>query len=230
MKKLKTAIIMCAGFGKRLKPFTNRVPKPLLKIDNKSLLENTVELLFKLNVNKIFLNSHHLSQKIKKFVVEKKLSKKIKVFEEKKKILNTGGGILNIIKSSRDKDYLILNPDTIWTKKHLTEIIKMKNLYFSKKALNILLVVKKKRSFDKRLNGDFSMKKNILTRNLRKEYIFTGCQIINRSLFSNQKKKIFPISLIWNKLVMDKNLYGYESKTKFKHITDIKIYKKLVRK
>ncbi len=74
------------------------------------------------------------------------------------------------------------------------------------------------------------MKRNILTRNLRKEYIFTGCQIINRSLFSNQKKKIFPISLIWNKLVMDKNLYGYESKTKFKHITDIKIYKKLVRK
>ena len=51
MKKLNTAIIMCAGFGKRLKPLTNKVPKPLLKIDNKSLLENTIELLFKLNIN-----------------------------------------------------------------------------------------------------------------------------------------------------------------------------------
>ena len=85
MKKLNTAIIMCAGFGKRLKPLTNKVPKPLLKIHNKSLLENTIELLFKLNINKIFLNSHHLSQQIKKFIFKKKLSKKIKVFEEKKK-------------------------------------------------------------------------------------------------------------------------------------------------
>ena len=94
MKKLNTAIIMCAGFGKRLKPLTNKVPKPLLKIDNKSLLENTIELLFKLNINKIFLNSHHLSQQIKRFIIEKKLSKKVKVFEEKRKILHTGGGIL----------------------------------------------------------------------------------------------------------------------------------------
>ena len=221
---------MCAGFGKRLKPLTNKVPKPLLKIDNKSLLENTIELLFKLNINKIFLNSHHLSQQIKKFILEKKLSKKIKVFEEKKKILGTGGGILNIIKSSKDKNYLVLNPDTVWNEKYLSEIVRMKNLYFSKKVLNMLLVVKKKRSFDKRLIGDFSMKKNILTYNSSKEYIFTGCQIINRNLFNNLKKKTFPISLIWNKLLMDKILYGYESKIKFKHVTDFKIYKKLISK
>ena len=228
MKKLKTAIIMCAGFGKRLKPLTNKVPKPLLEIDNKTLLENTIDLLFKLNINKIFLNSHHLSKQIKKFVLEKKLNKKIRVFEEKGKILDTGGGILNIIKSSKNTDYLVLNPDTIWSKKHLAEIIKMKNLYFSKKASNMLLVVKKRRSFDKRLAGDFSMKKNVLTRDVGKEYIFTGCQIINRNLFFKIKKKIFPISLIWNKLLIDKSLYGYESKIKFKHITDIKIYKKLI--
>ena len=230
MRKLKTAVIMCAGFGKRLKPLTNKVPKPLLKIGKKSLLENTIELLFKLKVKKILLNSHHLSQQIKQFVIKKKLSKKIKVFEEKRRILNTGGGVLNIIKSSKDKDYIIINPDTIWSKNHLSEIIKMKNLYFSKKALNMLLVVKKSKSFDKRLNGDFSMKKNILTYNYRNEYIFTGCQIINKNLFTNLKKKIFPISLIWDKSIMYKRLYGYESKTKFIHITDIKIYKKLINK
>ena len=221
---------MCAGFGKRLKPLTNSVPKPLLEINNKTLLENTIELLIKLNINKIFLNSHHLSQQIKKFVLKKKFSKKMRVFEEKGKILDTGGGILNIIKSSKDTDYLVLNPDTIWNNKHLTEIIRMKNLYFSKKASNMLLVVKKKRSFDKRLAGDFSMKKNILTYDSKKEYIFTGCQIINRNIFIDQKKKIFPISLVWNKLLIDKCLYGYESKIKFKHITDIKIYKKLISK
>ena len=124
---------MCAGFGKRLKPLTNKVPKPLLKIDNKSLLENTIELLFRLNINKIFLNSHHLSQQIKRFILEKKLSKKIKVFEEKRKILNTGGGILNIVKSSNDKNYLVLNPDSATNR----EVVQVTSINVGTKTLTL---------------------------------------------------------------------------------------------
>ena len=71
------------------------------------------------------------------------------------------------------------------------------------------------------------MKKNILTYNSKKEYIFTGCQIINRDLFINIKKK-FSYFINLEQIVNDKNLYGYESKINFKHVTDIKIYKKLI--
>lgn len=227
MKRIKTAIILCAGFGRRLRPLTNKVPKPLLKVGRISLLENTIKLLNGLNVNQIFLNSHHLNKQIKRFILKKKFSKKIKIFEEKNKILNTGGGILNIINFSNQNDFIVLNPDTIWSKRHLKEIIRMKDLYFSKKASNMLLVVKKKYSFDKNLGGDFSMRKNILINTLRKEYIFTGCQIINKKVFKSCKRKNFPISLIWNNLIKNNILYGYESKVKFKHITNIKIYKEL---
>ena len=77
MKRIKTAIILCAGFGRRLRPLTNKVPKPLLKVGRISLLENTIKLLNGLNVNQIFLNSHHLNKQIKRFILKKKFSKKI---------------------------------------------------------------------------------------------------------------------------------------------------------
>ena len=107
----------------------------------------------------------------------------------------------------------------------------MENFYFKNKIDNLLMVVNKVKSFDKRFKGDFELDINNLTKDKKSNnYIFTGCQIINRNLFSNLKKKIFPISMIWDKLIIDKCLHGYESKIKFKHITDIKIYKKLTSK
>ena len=218
---------MCAGFGKRLKPLTNKVPKPLLEIDNKSLLENTIDLLFKLKIKKILLNSHHLSQQIKQFVLKKKLSKKITVFEEKRKILNTGGGISNIINSTRVKDYLILNPDTIWSDGYVDEIKKMQNIYFLNKLTNILLVTKKDLSFDKSLSGDFELKKNLLKKNDNKDFIYIGCQILNKNLLKTRQKINFPINEIWDELLKKKELYGFESLIKFRHLTNSEIFKKL---
>ena len=228
MRKLNTAIIMCAGFGKRLKPLTNKVPKPLLKIDNKSLLENTIDLLFKLKIKKILLNSHHLSQQIKQFVLEKKLSKKIKVFEEKRKILNTGGGISNIINSSRVKDYLILNPDTIWNLNYVNEIKAMEQVYFKSNTKNILMVVRKEKSFDKRFKGDFILVENILFKEENNNFIFTGIQIINKDVFNDVTKKYFSINEIWDNNIKNKKLFGFESQKDFIHLTDIEIYRKLI--
>ena len=228
MRKLKTAIIMCAGFGKRLKPLTNKVPKPLLKIDDKSLLENTLDLLFKLKVKKILLNSHHLSQQIKQFVLKKKLSKKITVFEEKRKILNTGGGISNIINSTRVKDYLILNPDTIWNLNYVNEIKAMEQVYFKSNTKNILMVVRKEKSFDKRFKGDFILVENILFKEENNNFIFTGIQIINKDVFNHVTKKYFSINEIWDNNIKNKKLFGFESQKDFIHLTDIEIYRKLI--
>jgi MurNAc alpha-1-phosphate uridylyltransferase len=60
--KINTALILCAGFGKRLNPLTLKTPKPLLKIKNLTILENCINLIIKLGVKKIFLNTFHLSE------------------------------------------------------------------------------------------------------------------------------------------------------------------------
>ena len=71
MKKIDTAFILCAGFGKRLNPLTLNTPKPLLEINNLTLLENTINLIKYLNIKKIKLNTFYLKDKIELFIKKK---------------------------------------------------------------------------------------------------------------------------------------------------------------
>ena len=66
-----------------------------------------------------------------------------------------------------------------------------------------------------------------LSKDISNEFIYTGCQILNRKIFKKIQKNIFSISKIWNELLEKKELYGYESKKDFVHLTDIEIYNKL---
>ncbi len=225
--KINTALILCAGFGKRLNPLTLKTPKPLLKINNVTLLENCIDMVTKLGVKNILLNTFHLNKELHNFVNKKSFSVKVKTIQESEKILNTGGGILNMIEHCKDNDFLILNPDTLWNDLYISEIDKMQNFYFSNKMNNILLVVKKELSFDQNLMGDFELKKNLLDKKGPKNFIFTGCQILNKNLFKEYKVSNFSISKIWNDLQKKDKLNGFQSNKKFYHLTNLDIFKKL---
>ena len=183
--KIKTALILCAGFGKRLNPLTVEVPKPLLEINNLTLLENTINLIKNLGIEKIKLNTFYLKEKIYSFIEKKKFNLEIEIINDGIEILDTGGGIYNMMKSSPEyeQDFLVFNPDTLWNKGYLSCINKMISFYSLKPNLNTLLVVNKKNSFDQNLKGDFSFHSNDsnrLFKNIKNDYIFTGCQIINK--------------------------------------------------
>ena len=225
--KIDTALILCAGFGKRLNPVTLKTPKPLLKINNKTLLEGCISMLIKLEIKKILLNTFHLKHQIFDFIKNTKFPIEIEIIDDGKDILNTGGGIVNMSNYSKCDDFLILNPDTIWGDEYVDEIKKMQNLYFLNKLTNILLVTQKDLSFDENLLGDFELKKNILKKNNNKDFIYIGCQIINKNLLKNRQKTNFPINEIWDELLKKKELNGFESLIKFRHITNLEIFKKL---
>ncbi len=225
--KITTALILCAGFGKRLNPLTLKKPKPLLELNNITMLENCINVNIKLGIKKIFLNTFHLDQQILNFIKKKNFPIEIEIIEDGKKILNTGGGILNLINRSKDKDFLIFNPDTLWSEKYIEEINEMESFYFLNKLSNILLVVKKDLSFDQNLTGDFLLNKNLLKKKDKKNFIYIGCQILNKDLFNSYETKNFPISEIWNKLLNKDILNGFESFNKFYHLTDLETFKKL---
>ena len=151
--KIETGLILCAGFGKRLAPLTDKTPKPLLKIKNNVLLDKSINFLEKCGINKIKINTHYLAQEIENFIRAQNYKIKIEISYENE-ILDTGGGIKNLIKNEVDENFLVLNPDTIWNDKYLDEVVQMKNLFFKNNLNNILLLVKKSNSFDKRFNGD----------------------------------------------------------------------------
>ena len=227
--KIKTALILCAGFGKRLNPITLEKPKPLLKLNNITLLENTINLIKELGIKKIILNTFHLKDQIKIFLKEKNFDISIDVIEDGEQILDTGGAIKNMVSSLEEKNFLIFNPDTVWSSNYLDCIRQMENFYQNNKIKNVLLVVNKQLSFDQTLKGDFKLDFNKLNKNINNEYIYTGCQIFNRDLLNFINKKVFSIIEIWNELIKKNNLFGFESKNKFYHVTDLEIYNKLLK-
>jgi N-acetyl-alpha-D-muramate 1-phosphate uridylyltransferase len=227
--KIKTALILCAGYGKRLNPITLTTPKPLLKINEITILENCINLIHSLGINKILINTFYLSEKIEQFLKDKKFNLEIKIINEGSDILNTGGGILNMINSSNETDFIIFNPDTVWNENYKKCIIDMEKFYFSNKIKDILLLANENLSFDKNLKGDFNLKKNIITKDEINNLIYIGCQILNKSLFDSYVVSNFSILNIWNELINEDKLYGFESLEKFRHLTDLNIYKQLLK-
>ena len=225
--KINTALILCAGFGKRLNPLTLNRPKPLLELKNSSLIENCIKLIISLNIKKILINTFYLKEQFYKFFKNHNYEIEIKIVEDGNEILDTGGGILNLTNQSEEEHFLIFNPDTIWNNKYTEEINSMIDLYFSKNSKNMLLLVDKNLSFDKSFKGDFNLENYLISNKNNKNYIYTGCQVMNKAVLKNQQWNSFSISKIWIDLIKNKELNGFISRKDFYHITDLKIFKKL---
>ena len=227
--RVKKAIILSAGYGKRLNPMTLSKPKSLLEINKKTLLENTIHILEKFGIEEIVINTHYLSDQINTFIDNKKFSSKIFLMEEHEKILDTGGGVLNAAKKFNNDPFFVLNPDTIWFQSYLDDFKTMEEQYFNNDYKGVLLVVDKTKSFDKTMKGDFNLKENIIDRNVNeKRYIYTGSQILSNSVFKNKKIEPFSMNLIWDLLIKNKELLGVKCKQEFLHVTNLKIYNQLI--
>jgi len=223
---IKKAMILAAGFGKRMVPLTIRTPKPLVKIGPKNLLERSIELLIKLGVDEIVINTHYLSSQIDDFIKSKNYQISINSIKEEI-LLDTGGGILNATMRFKNNPFFVVNPDTIWNKNYYEEL-KILEYSYLKNNKSVLLLVDKNISYDKSFKGDFNLKKNkYISRENRNQYIFTGAQIINRSIFEGIKEKIFSMNLVWDKMMKDKKLLGQESNQTFFHVNNLKVYKEL---
>ena len=229
--QIKKAIILSAGYGKRLNPMTLSKPKSLLEINKKTLLENTIHILENFGIKEIVINTHYLSDQINTFIDNKKFSSKIFLIKEHEKILDTGGGVLNAAKKFNNDPFFVLNPDTIWFQSYLDDFKTMEEQYFNNDYKGVLLVVDKTKSFDKTMKGDFNLKENIIDRNVNeKRYIYTGSQILSNSVFKNKKIEPFSMNLIWDLLIKNKELLGVKSKQEFLHVTNLKIYNQLIEK
>ena len=225
--KIKLGMILSAGLGKRMQPITLKTPKPLIQIGNKNLLERAIHLLISHGIEEIVINVHHLADQIKNFVDKKKYKVKIIISDERDKLLDTGGGIRNATKSFK-KPFVVVNPDTLWSNEYLDDLKDLENLYFKLKK-PCLLLVNKNLSFDSSFKGDFNIHNNMISRDNSNEFIFTGLQILDQSVFNFVEEKIFSMNKIWNHLIKNNSLIGTESKQKFYHLNTIEIYNKLLK-
>ena len=223
---IKYGMILAAGLGKRMQPLTFKTPKPLLEINNYTLLERAINLLISHGVQEISINVHYLPDQIKSFINRKKFKVKITISNEENLLLDTGGGVLKGTQNFGDNPFFVINPDTVWGKHYLAELKSLEVIYL-KNNKPTLLLVNKKLSIDPSFQGDFNLNNEKISKDNENQFIFTGLQIINRSIFMNERSEVFSLNKVWDKLIKDKNLLGLESNQNFYHLNTSYMYRKI---
>ncbi|MFP6779873.1 MAG: sugar phosphate nucleotidyltransferase [Alphaproteobacteria bacterium] len=223
--KISQAIILAAGFGTRMQPLTFKTPKPLVKINNKPILYYILEELKKNNIKNCFINTHHLSEKIEKYINEYKYKNQtmnINIVNETK-ILDTGGAIKNIKNKDTSKPILVINGDSIIIPNHSENFLSQLISNFKPRNMDFLLLLdNKKTSIGYDGKGDFSFY-NInmpsqIYRNNSDSYAFTGWQILNPKIIDKVRINKFSLNICYDKAIKNNSIWGMINSGKWLHI------------
>ena len=172
------AMILAAGFGKRLGELTKSKPKPLLEVKGKPLIDYHIEKLISSGFRTIAINTHYLGAQISDHVIHN-FGQKVDIhISHEKKLLGTGGGIKKAISDFGDEDIVVINSD-IYSDLDYT--------CFSNFSANTLFVV----PTNQLTSGDFSVKEKLISLEGDKNYTWTGFSIIKKETFSKNLNSSF---------------------------------------
>ena len=194
------ALILAAGYGMRMDNLTKDIPKPLLKIKNKTLISYAIDLIKNMSFDKIYINTHYKHNMLEKFVSENYPDISIS-YEET--ILGTGGGIKNIQRN----DTVILNTDNLWDQSFENELEKSIKFFDENKSFDsVLLINSKNNNFDLEVNNEGLI--NFPSKLCNTS--FQGCHIIRKNSL-HPYPEIFNIQDFWKDCSLNEKIYGYET-------------------
>ena len=217
--KTRTAIILAAGYGKRFRPLTNQIPKPLIKIYGKALLGHTIDMLLSCGIRNIVINTHYKSKLINDYLLKNYQQLPITISHESI-LLDTGGGVKNAVSYFKEKIILVINSDIFWYNLNYQDIKNLLIQYNDQYKCQLLLNNIKNSYGIKKNTGDFCFKKNHLIRNKinNKGLIYSGAQIIDTSILNSFDEKIFSFNKIWDLLIEQKKITGILMSSKWLHL------------
>ena len=194
------ALILAAGYGMRMDNLTKDIPKPLLKIKNKTLISYAIDLIKNMSFDKIYINTHYKHNMLERFISENYPDISIS-YEET--ILGTGGGIKNIQRN----DTVILNTDNLWGQSFENELEKSIKFFDENKSFDsVLLINSKNNNFDLEVNNEglINFPSKICNTS------FQGCHIIRKNSL-HPYPEIFNIQDFWKDCSLNEKIYGYET-------------------
>ena len=194
------ALILAAGYGMRMDNLTKDIPKPLLKIKNKTLISYAIDLIKNMSFDKIYINTHYKHNMLERFISENYPDITIS-YEET--ILGTGGGIKNI----QTNDTVILNTDNLWDRSFESELEKSIKFFDENKSFDsVLLINSKNNNFDLEVNNEGLI--NFPSKLCNTS--FQGCHIIRKNSL-HPYPEIFNIQDFWKDCSLNEKIYGYET-------------------
>ena len=213
-------LILSAGFGKRMLDLTTKLPKPLLKINDQTLLSNTIHFFQQIGCKEFFINTHYLHEKIEIYLHRNFKNYRITLIHEPQ-ILGTGGAVKNIFNYTKNTNLCIVNSDIFWQKNNTKDIINFIHTFENVSHCKILLSKKDNFFGLKKDKGDFNITEGIVSNwtKGKKILFYSGLQIVSKKIFKI-KSNCFPMNMVWNDLIKNKNLKGQIMNSNILHIGD----------
>jgi len=221
VNKKISIMILAAGYGSRFKSITKKIPKPLIKIGKKNLLQNALDYLLKLEYYEIIINTFYKHEMIHDFI-KSNYSKENIIISHEKNLLDTAGAVKNALPFFSCNNALILNCDIFWQKDNLNDIKNLINSFETSQKCKLLLVPQEKAYGINKSRADFFVNNSLLKRYKvdQKNYFYTGAQIISLNEIKKYNQEKFSFNLVWDGLIKRKSIFGYVVKSKWYHVGD----------
>ena len=208
----KTAMVMAAGLGKRMRPLTATRPKPLVEVAGRALLDHVLDRLRVAGVEKIVVNVHYLPGSIEAHLASKAQDLEVSISDERDLLLETGGGMVKAAPLIDADPFLVVNSDNLWVDGPADTLKLLASHWDSERMDALLLVVPHARAQNHRGSGDFHMDRSGRLRRREKArvapFVFTGIQMVSKALLRDAPEGAFSTNILWDRAIEEGRCFG----------------------
>lgn len=209
--KVTTAMVLAAGLGKRMRPLTDVVPKPLVRLKGKPLIDHVLDRLAAGGITRAVVNVHYLPDLIEAHVAKRTVPSMV-ISNERDALLDTGGGVVRALPLLGNEPFLIHNSDSVWIDGVGSNIARLIAAFDPDRMDSLMLLANGATSLGYEGRGDFCMDSDgvLLRRDEQREspFVFTGVSIAHPRLFEDAPSGAFSLNQLWDRAIDKKRLYG----------------------
>ncbi|MDQ3247137.1 MAG: nucleotidyltransferase family protein [Pseudomonadota bacterium] len=208
----RTAMVMAAGLGKRMRPLTATRPKPLVQVAGKTLLDHVLDRLRAAGVEKVVVNVHYLPEALEAHLASCAGGLEVAVSDERELLLETGGGLVKAAPLIDCDPFLAVNSDNLWVDGPADTLKLLASHWDAKRMDALLLLVPHARAGNHGGTGDFHMdREGRLRRRGRSRvapFVYTGIQILAKRLLENAPEGPFSTNFLWDRAIEEGRCFG----------------------
>ena len=208
----KTAIMLAAGLGKRMRPLTATRPKPLVEVNGKALLDHVLDRLRTAGVRKVVVNVHYLADAVEAHLATRARGLEVLISDERKLLMETGGGLVKAAPLIDSDPFLALNSDNLWIDGPADTIKLLSSQWDGSKMDALLLLVPQARAMGHKGLGDFHMDRTGRLRRRERShvapFVFTGIQIVSKRLLCEAPDGPFSTNVLWDRAIEEGRAFG----------------------
>ncbi len=212
---IRRAMVLAAGLGKRMRPLTERIPKPLVEIAGKALIDHALDRLADAGIPEAVVNVHYLAEQLEAHLYTR-TAPKIVISDERKELLETAGGIkkaLPLLAPDGASPFLIVNSDELWIERAHPNIPRLIETWRPDDMDILLLLASDTASIGYHGKGDFTMDSlGRLSRRVEGKmapFIYAGVAIVNPTLFADIPEGPVSMNLLFDRAIAAHRLYGF---------------------